>query len=379
MKKLFLCMLVLTLVLIGLISCSDKNSTTTTTTKPTTTTSTTTTTMTTTSKVFYTITFEDIDGEIIDAYMIEKGDLVEAPDAPTINGKRFLGFYDENGEQFDETKAYETSLTFRAQYEVTAYIITFTGEGIKTFTRTVTPGTKPYLLPEMPVRLGYVFNGWYCDGRPYDFNAEYTRSLTLEAQWIEGHVVTFVDEENNVISQTTARDGCGVALPEGTNSYGYVPVTKTALLNITEDTTITLKKINYPSGSYQSRLGMSQSADYYKYFSTTGRVYSYATTLGANQYVTFSGKFVGGITFYIGGEKIKKNQSMTIEVELDGEVVNRLTFSTTAREYLTLAATDTYGTHTVTIRVVETENISSSGGTGTSVLISECRYRTKNN
>ena len=375
MKKLFVCMLVLTLVLIGLISCSDKNSTTTTTT----TTSTTTTTMTTTSKVFYTITFEDIDGEIIDAYMIEKGDLVEAPDAPTINGKRFLGFYDENGEQFDETKAYETSLTFRAQYEVTAYIITFTGEGIKTFTRTVTPGTKPYLLPEMPVRLGYVFNGWYCDGRPYDFNAEYTRSLTLEAQWIEGHVVTFVDEENNVISPTTARDGCGVALPTGTSSYYYMPAEKTALMNIAEDTTITLKKVDYPSGSRQISQGMVQNSTYSNYFSTTGRVYSYATTLGANQYVTFTGKFVGGITFYIGGEKIKKNQSMTIEVELDGEVVNRLTFSTTAREYLTLAATDTYGTHTVTIRVVETENISSSGGTGTSVLISECRYRTKNN
>ena len=150
-------------------------------------------------------------------------------------------------------------------------------------------------------------------------------------------------------------------------------------MSITEDTTIMLKKVNYPSGTYQTSLGMVQSSNYNKYFSTTGRIYTYATTLGADQYVTFTGKFVGGITFYIGGEKIGKDQSMTVEVLLDGEVVNRLTFCTTARDYLTVAATETYGTHTVTIRVVEMENISSSGGTGTSVLISECIYRTKNN
>lgn len=384
MKKLFVCMLVFTLVLIGLIACGNRNSgTTTTTVKPTSSSSssatTTTTALTTTTKTMYTITFEDPNGDIIDAYVVGRGELVEAPDAPTISGKRFLGYYDENGEKFDENKVYDASLTFKARYETTAYIITFTGEGVTTFTRSVTPGTKPYLLPAAPERLGYVFIGWYCDGQPYNFNADYTRSLTLVAQWIEGYIVTFVDEQNNVITQTTAREGCGVAIPAGTSSYYYVPVEKTALMSITEDTTITLKKVNYPSGTYQTSLGMIQSSNYTKYFSTTGRVYSYATTLGADQSVTFTGKFVGGITFYIGGEKIGKDQSMTVEVLLDGEVVNRLTFCTTARDYLTVAATETYGTHTVTIRVVEMENISSSGGTGTSVLVSECKFYTKNN
>ena len=387
MKKFCLLMLVVVLMIGVLVSCRDRKSTTTTasgtqrTSSSTSSTTTTTTAATTTTSRFLTLTFVDQSGEIIDAYTIVKGETLEAPEAPTVSGKNFAGYFDENGAKYDKTFPYQTSMTFKAKYEnVPYYTVTFTGEDINTFYRRITPGDDPYILPDPPVRSGYIFDGWYLDSQPYDFNSTVTRDITLVAKWAIGWVVTFVDEQNNVISETTARDGCGVPLPKGDSRSYYTCDSLAALSSITEDTTIVLKKHSYESGTRKTSQGLTTgNSNYYRYFSTDGGVLSYATTLYANnQYLTFKDKFVGGFTCFIGGEKLGVGQTMTIEVLLDGELVNRLTFSTTAREWLTLVSTDTYGEHTVTIRVVDAVGLPAGNGrTGTSVMITACEYRTK--
>ena len=37
--------------------------------------------------------------------------------------------------------------------------------------------------PADPTRLGHVFQGWYLDGKPFDFNTKITKSLTITAEW----------------------------------------------------------------------------------------------------------------------------------------------------------------------------------------------------
>ena len=67
--------------------------------------------------------------------------------------------------------------------EKTAYTVTFNSNGgTAVASQTVEDGEKAS-QPAAPTRNGYVFKGWYLNGKAYDFAAAVRENLTLVAQW----------------------------------------------------------------------------------------------------------------------------------------------------------------------------------------------------
>lgn len=56
------------------------------------------------------------------------------------------------------------------------------------------------VLPENPVKEGYVFKGWLLDGEPFDVNMKLEKNITLKANWekenLEKYYVTFIVDGN---------------------------------------------------------------------------------------------------------------------------------------------------------------------------------------
>ena len=79
------------------------------------------------------------------------------------------------------------SLTAVACDGAKMHTVTFTGEGISTFTQSVSDGNAA-VEPKDPKRDGYTFDGWYLGDDKYDFSKPVTKDITLVAHWSGGSV-----------------------------------------------------------------------------------------------------------------------------------------------------------------------------------------------
>ena len=105
------------------------------------------------------------------------------------------------------------------------YIITFDTMGGSLINgQTVSKGD--YIIkPIDPVKEGYVFNGWYYNDIPYDFNAEVKNDMTLVATWEEIQVlyylVTFDTDGGSYIASQEIEENKTVTRPADPVKSGY--------------------------------------------------------------------------------------------------------------------------------------------------------------
>ncbi|MBO5095975.1 MAG: InlB B-repeat-containing protein [Bacilli bacterium] len=83
---------------------------------------------------------------------------------------------------------------------------------------------EPYPEPKSPEKEGYVFKGWYLDGKKYDFSKPVMGDITLVAEWEElFYTVTFDTKGGTKIEpQKVKVDGGIVRKPENPTKEGYV-------------------------------------------------------------------------------------------------------------------------------------------------------------
>ena len=98
---------------------------------------------------------------------------------------------------------------------------------------TVKVKNNSYLkIPETPTKENYVFDGWYCDGKEFDFNSKITSDLKIQAVWLEitenmddslktDFNILFKDEEVNIISSSVVQKGSVVQKPDDPIKDGY--------------------------------------------------------------------------------------------------------------------------------------------------------------
>ena len=118
------------------------------------------------------------------------------------------GWYTDDGERWDFTAPVTAPMTLTAKWEIATHNVTFSSNGNET-TVGVTYGTSVE-KPDVPVREGYIFAGWYWDSEfsrsgLYNFNEAVYRDFTLYAKWVEN----------------TATEGLEFQLADGGN-YAYV-------------------------------------------------------------------------------------------------------------------------------------------------------------
>ena len=81
------------------------------------------------------------------------------------------------------------------------YKVTFNSEGSELSTIMVDEDGK-IVKPEDPTKEGYVFEGWYLNGEPFDFDQEVSGNIELEARWTKIEEVSVSGVELNKSSLT---------------------------------------------------------------------------------------------------------------------------------------------------------------------------------
>lgn len=169
-----------------------------------------------TEKVYHTVTFKDYDGTVLKAQTVEHGTAAAAPEAPSRDEYRFLGW---------DTSFFivTTDLTVTAQYaEIIYHTVTFKDwDETVLKTGTVEHGTAA-TPPTNPSRDGYSFTGWL----PADFT-KITADLTVTAQYehiIIYHGIYFYDNnvDYNYYGECRVEDGQPAVPPLPPAKDGFI-------------------------------------------------------------------------------------------------------------------------------------------------------------
>ncbi|MDE6706207.1 MAG: InlB B-repeat-containing protein [Treponemataceae bacterium] len=136
---------------------------------------------------YYTVTFVNDDGSVIETQTVEDGKLAQQPNDPTKeDNSTFLGWYDGDT-KFSFKTSITADITLTAQWKdpsKTYYIVTFKDDdGGVLQSYEIERGKK--VAPEsLSSKDGYEFNGWYIeDGDSFDFETPIESNITLVPSW----------------------------------------------------------------------------------------------------------------------------------------------------------------------------------------------------
>ena len=182
--------------------------------------------------VTHTVTYVDGLGNTLHTDTVKDGEAAPAyTDKPTREGYAFTGW----DQTLPATITQDYTLT--AQW-VAAYTVTYVdGLGNTLHTDSVIGGQTPPAYTQQPTREGYVFAGW-----DKALPAIITENITLTAQWIAVHTVSYVDGQGKTLH--TDKVNHGQAAPVYSDKptqegYTFKGWDKTVPAAITEDVTIT--------------------------------------------------------------------------------------------------------------------------------------------
>ena len=166
--------------------------------------------------------------------IIDKGDKLTAPAAPTKEGYRFDGwYYDNNGSEAKWNFGTDTvtrAMTLKAKW-VQTYTVTFdTNGGSEVDPVTVDAGST-VTKPADPTKSGYTFGGWYKDSTlqtPWNFaNDTVTADTTLYAKWTANPPAPSYDDSDPTytVSAPTAENGSVTVSPKNASAGSTVTIT----------------------------------------------------------------------------------------------------------------------------------------------------------
>lgn len=125
----------------------------------------------------YTVTFKDLDGEVIDTQTVNWNENATPPLDPSREGHLF----DKWDKSFDNIKA-DTTIT--ALYIINEYTVTFLDEDESPIDEVKVDWNTLVTLPATPEKVGYDFVGWFTsEDEAFDELTPITEDLTLVAKW----------------------------------------------------------------------------------------------------------------------------------------------------------------------------------------------------
>ena len=195
------------------------------------------------NKATYQVTFDVGVSGLNSVVEVDKNENVTAPANPTKDGYVFAGWY-YGDKKFDFSTKITESITLTAKWvkekepdeteKFDTYTVTFDvdgGSNVKT--QTVESG-KVAEKPTNPTKEGYTFNGWYLDGKVFDFTTKITKNVTLTAKWEEDkteeskdtekvtkYTVTFDVDGGTAVKTQTVEKNKVVNKPTAPTKAGY--------------------------------------------------------------------------------------------------------------------------------------------------------------
>ena len=157
----------------------------------------------------YNISFEHNNGTSDTYLVVEDGNLLDEPSAPTKTGYTFSGWYSdlELTNVFDFTEEVNDDLTLYANWDANDYIITMETNGGNVIPDiTYEYNSDPAL--QDPTKEGYSFVDWYFDEALTEVYSDYSdipdNDVTLYAEWsINQYTITFDTSGGNELAPIT--------------------------------------------------------------------------------------------------------------------------------------------------------------------------------
>lgn len=151
------------------------------------------------------------------------------PKAP--DGLMFAGWFTESGEPYSEIQIYTKNTTFHARFLVPVinkHNVTFVkhnGEDNVVVERE--HGKAIEVQPEVPVRDGYKFLGWFIGDTPYDPQTIVEQDVTVEAKWekipvVKRVTITFNPDNGESVGSFVRNEGESVGEIADPVREGYV-------------------------------------------------------------------------------------------------------------------------------------------------------------
>ena len=102
---------------------------------------------------------------------------------------------------------------------VKEYEITFDTNGGSNISSLTIKKEGKITKPEDPTKEGYVFDGWYYNGKEFDFNTEITKDMKLEARWAKVEVTGInLNAQNLTLKPEGIAELEVIFTPEGASS-----------------------------------------------------------------------------------------------------------------------------------------------------------------
>ncbi|UED80504.1 InlB B-repeat-containing protein [Lysinibacillus sp. CD3-6] len=175
------------------------------------------------------VSFNVDGGSLVPEQSITHGEKASEPPAPTKVGYTFEGWYtdDERTNQYDFTNNVITAnTTLYAKWKPVGYTVNFeVNGGSLVLSQTVAHGEKA-IVPPVPTKAGYTFEGWYTDDEgtnQYDFSTNViTANTTIYAKWKSlKYTVSFEVSGGSAVPNQTVAHGEKATVPPAPTKVGY--------------------------------------------------------------------------------------------------------------------------------------------------------------
>ncbi|HHX78641.1 MAG TPA: hypothetical protein GX695_02685 [Acholeplasmataceae bacterium] len=136
----------------------------------------------------YNVMFEENGGTEVAAIGVNHGNKINPPETPIKVGYTFKGWFineDLSGEFNFETEI-SGSITLYAKWSLNEYVAVFEENGGSTVQDVTINHGERITEPEVPVKSGFTFEGWFIDvalKNQYNFATDVTEGVTLYAKW----------------------------------------------------------------------------------------------------------------------------------------------------------------------------------------------------
>lgn len=194
---------------------------------------------------YYTVTFESNGGTAVESQVIAEGETATEPEAPTLEGYTFAGWYTdaELTAAYDFATPVTSDITLYAAWEdtETIYTVSFeTNGGSEVVAQAIYAGQCAF-QPADPTKEGYVFEDWYADEEltnSFDFTQPINADTIIYANWTELNVYISLDSGNyadNIVNRiVTGSITCNIAIERISYKLVSASSTTTEQIDLTE-------------------------------------------------------------------------------------------------------------------------------------------------
>ncbi|BDD00473.1 hypothetical protein PEPS_27530 (plasmid) [Persicobacter psychrovividus] len=133
---------------------------------------------------FFTVNFDTQGGHEIAPQKVQEGQYLSVPDLPEKDGYSFVA-WKLGDTQYNFGIPVTSSITLTAQWSRNPYFtVHFDTDGGNEVKAVEVDESDFLTAPTPPQKEQAVFDGWYVDGKPFDFSAAIQKDITLKARWI---------------------------------------------------------------------------------------------------------------------------------------------------------------------------------------------------